>query len=63
MSDDKNNSGSQDRKRISLSEDYEVRDWAEKFGVSTDELRAAVARVGSMADDVEQELNSRGGRA
>ena len=62
MSDDRNNSGGQDRRRISLSEDYEVRDWAEKFGVSADELKASVGRVGSMADDVEQDLKSRAGR-
>ena len=56
MSDDTSKSGGQDRKRISLSEDYEVRDWAMKFGVTQDELRAAVGRVGNMADDVEADL-------
>jgi hypothetical protein len=56
LSDDKNQTGSQDRKRISLSEDYEVRDWSEKFGVSEERLRAAVANVGNMAEDVEREL-------
>lgn len=59
MSDDKNQPGGQDRKRISLSEDYEVRDWSQKFGVSEDRLREAVGKVGNMADDVEREL--RGG--
>lgn len=28
MADDKTKTGGQDRSRISLSEDYEVRDWA-----------------------------------
>lgn len=56
MSDDKSKTGGQDRKLISLSEDYEVRDWAEKFGVTQDELRAAVGRVGNKADDVLKEL-------
>ena len=56
MSDDKNNRGGQDRARISLSEDYEVRHWAQKFRVSEDELRAAVGRVGNQADDVERDL-------
>jgi hypothetical protein len=56
MSDDKSKAGGQDRKRISLSEDYEVRDWAEKFGVSEDELRRAVEKVGNQAEDVEREL-------
>lgn len=54
MSDDKSKSGG--RTRISLSEDYEVRDWSQKFGVTEDRLRAAVAKVGNQADDVEREL-------
>ena len=56
MSDDKSKPGGQDRTRISLSEDYEVRDWSEKFGVSEDELRASVGRVGNNADDVLADL-------
>ena len=59
MSDDKSQSGGQDRELISLSEDYEVRDWAQKFGVTEDGLRAAVARVGNRAEDVERELGGR----
>ena len=62
MADDKTKSGGQDRLRISLSEDYEVRDWSRKFGVTPDELRAAVKAVGNMAADVEEHLkkNKRG---
>lgn len=56
MSDDKTKTGGQDRQRISLSEDYEVRDWAERFGVTEDQLRAAVGRVGNQADAVKREL-------
>ena len=59
MSDDKTKTGAGDRQRISLEQDYEVRDWAEKFGVSQDRLRAAVGKVGPMADDVESELKAR----
>ena len=59
MSDDKSQSGGQDRTRISLSEDYEVRDWAAKFGVTEKALRDAVARVGDNADDVQRELGGR----
>lgn len=59
MSDDKTKTGGQDRKRISLEQDYEIRDWAEKFGVSPDELRAAVGRVGDVAEDVERDLSGR----
>ncbi|RYD29859.1 MAG: DUF3606 domain-containing protein [Sphingomonadales bacterium] len=56
MSDDKSKTGGQDRERISLTEDYEVRDWTAKFGVSEEELRAAVAKVGNGADEVLKEL-------
>lgn len=58
MSDDKNATGNPDRQRISLSEDYEVRDWSKKFGVSEERLRQAVEKVGNQADDVERELKS-----
>lgn len=56
MSDNKTETGNPDRQRISLSEDYEVRDWAQKFGVSEDRLRQAVEKVGDQADDVEREI-------
>lgn len=54
--DDKSKRGSPDRKLISLTEEYEVRDWAEHFGVSEDELRRAAGKVGSSADAVAREL-------
>ena len=56
MSDDKSKTGNADRVRINLSEDYEVRDWAKKFGVTEDALRRAADRVGPMAEDVRREL-------
>lgn len=56
MADDLKQSGSPDRDRINMSENYEVRDWAKKFGVTEDELRKAVARVGDRADAVRQHL-------
>lgn len=62
MADDKTKSGGQDRTRIALGEDYEVRDWSKKFGVTPDELRAAVEAVGNEAAKVEEYLkkNKRG---
>lgn len=56
MADDKSKSGGQDRKRINLNEDYEARDWAAKFGVTPEQLRQAVAKVGNQAEDVERHL-------
>ena len=59
MPDDKSKPGGQDRKRINVNEDYELRDWAKKFGVSQDELKAAVKAVGDDAGAVEKHLESR----
>lgn len=56
MADDKTKTGQQDRSRINTSEDYEVRDWSKKFGVSADELKKAVKAVGPMSKDVEAHL-------
>jgi len=56
MADDRKHVGSPDRQRINTSEDYEVRDWAKKFGVSAEELKSAVAKVGNQADAVERHL-------
>jgi hypothetical protein len=56
MSEDKSKSGRPDRNRININDYQEVRDWAQKLGVSEDELAAAVKRVGPMLRDVEVEL-------
>ena len=54
--DDKHKKGSADRKRIALDEDYEVRYWTQKLGVSREELEAAVNSVGNDAEKVEEML-------
>jgi hypothetical protein len=56
MPDDKSKSGGQDRTRINVNEDYELRDWAKKFGVSPEELKSAVAKVGDRAAAVTEHL-------
>jgi Protein of unknown function (DUF3606) len=56
MSDDRKKRGGQDRSRISTSEDYEVKYWSKKFGISPKELKAAVKKVGSSAAAVQKEL-------
>ena len=56
MSDDKTHTRTPDRDRINLSEDYEVRYWTEKFGVTAEQLREAVEAVGSSADAVRKRL-------
>ncbi len=52
MADDKTQVGGADRNRISLGEDYEVRDWTAALGVSEEELREAVDAVGNSAEAV-----------
>lgn len=56
MADDLGSSANPDRDRINVNEDWEVRDWAQKFRVSEDELRQAVKQVGDRADAVRQHL-------
>lgn len=56
MPDDKTKVGGQDRTRINVNEDYELRDWANKFNVTPEKLKDAVAAVGTSADAVEKYL-------
>ena len=50
MADDLKNRGAQDRARISLNEDHEVRYWTKELGVSKDQLtRIALKHKGSAA--------------
>jgi Zn-finger nucleic acid-binding protein len=60
MADDPSKRGPQDRSRISLSEDYEVRYWSQKFGVTPEVLRMAVEKVGNSAEAVEKEIDKSG---
>jgi len=56
MSDDKSKTGGQDRKRINVNEEYELRDWSKTLGVTPEELKKAVQKVGPMVEDVRKEL-------
>lgn len=57
MPDNPQSTGGQDRKRIAVTEDYELRDWAKKFGVTPEELKRAVEAVGDQADEVQRFLS------
>ncbi len=59
MADDKSKPGGQDRSRINTSEDYEVRDWSTKFGVTKEQLLDAVRNVGNQPADVEAYLKKK----
>lgn len=57
MSDDKRNTGSPDRDRINVNEDYELQYWTMRLGVSAEELRNAVKAVGPSAETVRKHLS------
>ena len=56
MPDNKQDRGGRDRSRIDVSEDYELRYWTKELGVSPDELRSAVQKVGPSAKAVREHL-------
>ena len=61
MADDTNIRGSRDRSRINTTQEHEVRYWTKELGISEEQLRQAVQRVGSSADKVREHLRQ-GGR-
>jgi hypothetical protein len=50
MADDKSKRGSPDNRLIDVNDANEVRNWSKSFGVTADELKAAVGRVGTSAE-------------
>jgi hypothetical protein len=58
MADDRSLRGGQDRNRVTMPQEYEARYWANKWGVSQEELRAAVASVGPRVSDLERHFAS-----
>lgn len=59
MSDDKTHRGAGDRNRINVREDYELRDWSKRLGVSPDELKKAVQQVGTSTEAVRKHLGNK----
>ena len=59
MADNKNDRGPGDRSRINIHENYEVQYWTTKFGVTKEQLSAAVDKVGVSAAAVERELGGK----
>lgn len=56
MSDNLQKSGQQDRSRINVHEEWEVRYWTEALGVNREELERAVSEAGVSADAVREHL-------
>lgn len=57
--DNPKNTGEPDRSLVNLSQKHEVAYWTGKWNVSEEELRRAVAAVGSSADKVARHLGKR----
>jgi hypothetical protein len=55
--DNKTKVGTPDRELINVNEDYELQYWSEKFGVTRDELKKAVAAVGTSVKKVQAYLD------
>jgi len=56
VADDLIQRSSQDCRRIDTSEDYELRAWAKKFGVTPERVKVAVQAVGNDAEKVGRHL-------
>jgi len=56
MADDLKDRGAQDRSRVNVHEDYEVRYWTEKWGVTKEQLVEAVRQAGVSAQAVAHAL-------
>ena len=59
MADDLQQTGKRDDTRINVEQDHELGYWAEKFGVSREQLRKAVQAAGPMVKDVQKHLQQR----
>ncbi|MBA3774578.1 MAG: DUF3606 domain-containing protein [Ramlibacter sp.] len=59
MSDDKSKSQGQDRQRINVNQEYELRDWAKSLNTTPEKLKEAVQAVGDRSDKVREFLGQR----
>lgn len=59
MSDDKTKSHGQDRERINVNQEYELRDWAKSLNTTPERVKEAVQAVGDRADRVREYLGER----
>jgi hypothetical protein len=56
MSDDKAKFHGQDRERININQDYELRDWAKSLNSTPERVKEAVQAVGDRAEKVREYL-------
>ena len=60
MPDDKSNVGEPDRSRVAADQDYEVKNLAEKYGLSQEQARELISRVGNDRVKLEEARKYRG---
>lgn len=51
-----NVTGPRDRSTINMSEGFDMRYWSSELGVSVEQLKAIVSKVGSKTEDVRKAL-------
>ena len=56
MSADKTKASGQDRQRINVNQDYELRDWAKSMNTTPERIKEAVQAVGDRAEKVREYL-------
>jgi hypothetical protein len=54
MSDDKSQTGGQDRSRVAGEQDYEVRYFAERHGISVEQAQQLIDRHGNSRDELDR---------
>jgi len=59
MSDDTSLRSPQDRTRVAMGQEHEVRYWTARFGASREDLQRAIEEVGNSVDAIEQRLKGR----
>ena len=57
MADDTKQRHGQDRKRIDVDQDYELRYWTKELGVTEEELKQAVRAAGTQIETVRRYLD------
>jgi hypothetical protein len=59
MSDNPKQAHGQDRERINVNQDYELRDWAKSLNTTPERIKEAVQAVGDRADKVREFLRDK----
>jgi hypothetical protein len=59
MADDPKQSHGQDRERINVHQDYELRDWAKTLNTTPERVKEAVQAVGDRAEKVREYLRGK----